>query len=78
MPSEVFLYMEKHTVLINTKDEVIYWTYLLPLICFCVGKQIIVLHLKENPEDFPWMKKLGKKFIIVAESDTEKNKIFNS
>lgn len=45
---EKSLFMKKHTVLINTKYKVIYSAYLFTLICFCLGKPIIVLHLKKE------------------------------
>lgn len=37
-PMENHLHIKKHNILINTKYNVIYGTYLLPLICSCVGK----------------------------------------
>lgn len=41
-------YMKKPTVPSNTKYSVIYWTYLLSLICSVWGKQIIDFHLKKK------------------------------
>lgn len=32
--------IKKHNILINTEYKVIYGTYLLTLICSCVGKQL--------------------------------------